>query len=359
MQGNRTGMALAVLATLGVASFAAGCGSQSEGAPQATTTDAGGAPTVTAPTKTTPAAPTTTSTTTATTATTAEPATTPTAAPSTTPTTTTAEPTTTPTAAPTTTPAATPATPTAPATPATPPAAPTATPTAAAASGPVTGTIIPLYTSPSDPSWSAVAAAKAAHPAVPVLAVINPSNGPGGAATPAYSAGIAKLASAGVKVIGYVHTSWGGRPAAELQSEMSQWKSWYPSVSGIFFDEMANQAGKESYYAGLTSYAKSNGFDFTIGNPGSDSSATYVGTEDVILIYENGGVPSLAALGGWHSSYPRTNFGVIPYDVASLDTSFVEAAKTYVAYIYLQSDNLPNPWDSVPPYLADLVAALG
>jgi hypothetical protein len=192
-----------------------------------------------------------------------------------------------------------------------------------------------------------------------VLAVVNPSNGPGGASSPDYAAGIAKLTAAGVKVIGYVHTSWGSRPAAELQAEMGQWKSWYPSVTGIFFDEMASQAGKESYYTGLTGYAKGNGFDFTIGNPGQDTSATYVGTEDVILIYENGGLPSVAALGGWHASYPRTNFGVIPYAVGSLDGSFVQAAKPYVAYIYLQSDSLPNPWDSVPPYLADLVAALG
>jgi hypothetical protein len=227
-----------------------------------------------------------------------------------------------------------------------------------ASSGVVTGTIIPLYTAPTDPSWAAVAAAKAAHPAVPVLAVVNPANGPGAAASADYAAGIARLTAAGVKVIGYVHTSWGNRPAAELQSEMGQWQSWYPGVSGIFFDEMANAPGQESYYSGLTAYAKGRGLGFTIGNPGADSSPTYVGTEDVILIYENSGVPSLAALGGWHTSYNRSNFGVIPYDVGSLDTSFVQSAKPYVAYIYLQSDNLPNPWDSVPPYLSDLVGSL-
>jgi hypothetical protein len=298
------------------------------------------APTASAPTASAPAAPT-------------APAATPTAAPAVTPT---AAPAATPPAAPTTAPAATPTA--APA--ATPTTAPAATPTAApAASGPVTGTIIPLYTSPSDASWSAVAAAKAAHPAVPVLAVVNPSNGPGGAASPDYVAGIAKLTAAGVKVIGYVHTSWGARPAAELQTEMGQWKSWYPGVSGIFFDEMAATAGKESYYAGLTSSAKGSGFDLTIGNPGQDSAATYVGTTDVILIYENSGVPSASALGGWHTSYARTNFGVIPYNVASLDTSFIQSAKPYVGYIYLQSDSLPNPWDSVPSYLGALVGALG
>jgi hypothetical protein len=302
--------------------------------------------------------PTTTSTTAPTT-----PSTTPTT-PSTTPTATpTATPVATPTAAPapTATPTATPvATPTA-----TPPSTPTATPAptpaaapAPAASGAVTGTIIPLYTAPTDPSWAAVAAAKAAHPAVPVLAVVNPANGPGAAASADYTAGIARLTAAGVKVIGYVHTSWGARPAAELQAEMGQWQSWYPGVSGIFFDEMANAAGQESYYASLTSYAKGRGLGFTIGNPGADSSPSYVGTEDVLLIYENSGVPSLAALGGWHASYNRSNFGVIPYAVGSLDASFVQGAKPYVGYIYLQSDNLPNPWDSVPPYLSELVASL-
>jgi hypothetical protein len=248
---------------------------------------------------------------------------------------------------------------------ATPTAAPTAAPAptpaaapAPAAGGAVTGTIIPLYTPPSDPSWAAVAAAKAAHPAVPVLAVINPANGPGAAQSADYAAGIARLTAAGVKVIGYVHTLWGARPAAELQTEMGQWQSWYPGVSGIFFDEMANAAGHEAYYSGLTAYAKGRGLGFTIGNPGADSSPSYVGTEDVILIYESGGLPSVSGLGGWHASYNRNNFGVIPYAVGSLDTSFVQSAKQYVGYIYLQSDNLPNPWDSVPPYLSELVASL-
>jgi hypothetical protein len=42
----------------------------------------------------------------------------------------------------------------------------------------------------------------------------------------------------------------------------------------------------------------------------------------------------------------------------SLDTTFVASAKQRVGYVYLQSDNLPNPWDSVPSYFGDLVSAL-
>jgi len=222
----------------------------------------------------------------------------------------------------------------------------------------VNGTIIPLYTDPSDSSWAAVAAAKQAHPTVPVIAIVNPADGPGAAKDASYVAGITKLVAAGVKVIGYVHTLYGDRPTAQLQAEMDEWHSWYPNVTGIFFDEMANSPGHESYYSALGVYAKSHGGDFTVGNPGTDTAQSYIGTLDVMLIYESDGLPSMSAITGWHSSYARTNFGVIPYKVASMDAAFVAAARPYVGYIYLQSDDLSNPWDSVPAYLGTLVGAL-
>jgi hypothetical protein len=238
--------------------------------------------------------------------------------------------------------------------------APAAAPAPAAASGSAaTGTIIPLYSAPASGTWDAVIAAKQAHPSVPALAVINPANGPGTAALSDYMAGIAKLTAAGVKVIGYVHTSYGARAAADVEADVARWKSLYTGVTGIFFDEMANVAGQESYYQGLSSNARGQGFDFTIGNPGADGAASYVGTVDVILVYENRGVPAAAALAGWHTGYDRHNFGVIPYGVPSLDASFVKSASTDVGYVYVQNDDLPNPWDTVPPYLDALFAALG
>jgi hypothetical protein len=222
----------------------------------------------------------------------------------------------------------------------------------------VNGTIIPLYTDPSDGSWDAVVAAKQAHPTVPVLAVINPANGPGAAAQDSYTSGIAKLTAAGVKVIGYVHTLWGIRPTTDLDGEMTQYRTWYPGVSGIFLDEMATGAGHESYYSTLSGRARALGFDFTIGNPGADTTESYVGSVDVILIYESGGLPPLPAVGGWHAAHDRRNFGVIPYGVGALDTGFVAGARPTVGYIYLENNGLPNPWGGVPGYLSDLVGAL-
>jgi hypothetical protein len=77
----------------------------------------------------------------------------------------------------------------------------------------------------------------------------------------------------------------------------------------------------------------------------------------MMLIYESAGLPSLTALGGWHAKYAPSNFGIIPY-AANLDATFVRSARKSVGYVYVQSDNLPNPWDSLPSYFSDLLGAL-
>jgi hypothetical protein len=54
-------------------------------------------------------------------------------------------------------------------------------------------------------------------------------------------------------------------------------------VQGIFFGEIANITGQESYYSSLTVYPKSNGLSFTVGNPGAPVPSSYVGTMDCII----------------------------------------------------------------------------
>jgi hypothetical protein len=76
-----------------------------------------------------------------------------------------------------------------------------------------------------------------------------------------------------------------------------------------------------------------------------------------MLIYESNGVPSVSQMAGWHAKYPKSNFGVIPY-ATPMNASFVATARQYVGFIYLQNDNLPNPWDSLPSYFPDLLTAL-
>jgi len=225
---------------------------------------------------------------------------------------------------------------------------------------PTTGaaTIVPLYTDPSDSSWNAVIAAKTEHPTVGVIAIVNPADGPGSAASSAYKSGITRLTTAGIKVIGYVATGYASKTAATVEADIDRWKTFYPGqLSGIFFDEQSNKAGDVAHYRELSQYAKAQGLTFTVGNPGTDTAEGYIGALDTMLIYESAGLPSASEMGGWHSKYPPSNFGIIPYAV-NMDATFVHNARQYVQYIYLQSDNLPNPWDSLPSYFASLLAAL-
>ncbi len=228
----------------------------------------------------------------------------------------------------------------------------------AMAATPPTGALVPLYTVPSDKSWAAIAAAKMAHPKVPVYAIVDPASGPGAAVDAGYAAGIGKLQLAGITVLGYVPTGYGARSVATIQADIDRWKSFYPGTQGIFFDEMSNRLGDEMIYKTVSQYAKSKGMTFTVGNPGVDTKPTFVGTTDVIMIYESAGLPATTALSGWHTSYPKSSFGLFAYGVATPNHALIKQARAYVGYIYVNDDVLPNPWDSVPSYLGDILADL-
>jgi len=219
------------------------------------------------------------------------------------------------------------------------------------------GTIVPLYTDPSDSSWNAIITAAVAHPTVHVVAIVNPSDGPGPSKDSGYTSGIAALQAANIEVIGYVATGYGSHSIASMESEIDQWKAFYPTLQGIFFDEQSNSTSDVAHYQTLSQYAKSLGLTHTVGNPGTDVPAAYIGAVDTMLIYESNGVPSISSLAQW-SSYAPSNFGVIPYAVSAMNTTFVQQARQYVEYIYLTNDDLPNPWDSLTSYFSTLLTAL-
>ena len=219
------------------------------------------------------------------------------------------------------------------------------------------GTIVPLYTDPGDASWTAIVSTQLAHPTVHVVAIVNPNSGPGAARSGAFTTGIAKLVAAKIVVIGYVATGYASHSLASMEAAIDQWKAFYPQLEGIFFDEQSDKATDVEYYRTLSQHAKAQGLGYTVGNPGADTAEAFVGALDTMLIYESKGLPSLSSLGGWHTKYPPASFGVIPYGTA-FDASFVAAARKDVGYIYLQSDDLPNPWDTLPASFGDLLGAL-
>ncbi|HSB57648.1 MAG TPA: spherulation-specific family 4 protein, partial [Nitrosopumilaceae archaeon] len=220
-----------------------------------------------------------------------------------------------------------------------------------------TGIMIPLYSYPTSTAWSNVIAAKNAHPSVPIVAIINPNSGPGTSQNQAFVTGIQKLKDAGIIVLGYIPTKYAVRSSASVMHDIDSYKSWY-AVDGVKFDEMTNTVGYETYYSNLSDYAKSIGLAMTVGNPGADVPPSYIGIVDNLTIFENGFLPTLSYLGGWHTNYDKSNFSSESYAIPTLDQTYVSSASQYLGYIYLTDDNLPNPWDTTSSYLNTLAATL-
>jgi hypothetical protein len=231
----------------------------------------------------------------------------------------------------------------------------------------VGGSIIPLYSWPTDvngnvaAAWNAVASEHQKWPAVAVIPIVNNQNGPGPSFDPGWSKGIDVLVNGGCKVAGYVYTQYGKRSLTKVQRDIKNWRTWYPRVTALFLDEMSNRAGKESYYSTLTAYARSNGFDFVIGNPGTSTIPSYLGTVDTLVIYENTAVPT--SFSPWQASYSPNNFATLSYAVpsSSFPASQVTANRSSAAYQYVTDDGAPpdrNPWDNVSTYLDTLLGLL-
>ena len=219
----------------------------------------------------------------------------------------------------------------------------------------INGSIVPLYSYPSDDSWQAIIAAKQAHPSVRVIAIVNPDSGPGAQVDAQFTSGIAALVKTEIVAIGYVSTAYTKRGQPAVKADVDKWRAAYPAVQGIFFDEQSNQAGDEQFYRDVSSYAKAKGFALTVGNPGTGVPDSYLGSVDIMLSYESAGAPPLATLSQYAAH--RSEFAIIPY-AAKFDAGYAKAALDSVAYVYLTSDDLPNPWDTLPSFFGELLGAL-
>jgi hypothetical protein len=210
---------------------------------------------------------------------------------------------------------------------------------------------IPSYFSPG-PLWDQMIRAR---PAVEV-AIINPASGPGAASNPGYVAQVQRSQASGLTILGYVHTSYGARPDAEIKAEIDAYATWY-HVDGIFFDEASTDCARQGYYAGLTAYARqrtsSHRAVHTALNPGTQTNECYLSVADVIVTFEGDATTyqrSYAAP-SWVANYPHSRFWHLVYNVSTAQQmrTIVQLSKERGAgWVYVTPDTLPNPWDTLP-----------
>jgi hypothetical protein len=230
-------------------------------------------------------------------------------------------------------------------------------------------TLIPAYFYPGQ-EWSALNSAAAT---INVTAIMNPNSGVGSSQDANYVAAVSSLRSAGGRSIGYVATGYEARTVAAVTAEIDLYRNWYGGangIRGIFLDEMSNSgsAASTAYYRQIYDYIKAIDSTWTvIGNPGTTTSEAYLNgssgrTVDTLVVFEN----THAAYANytpsaWNINYDRSNFAHMVYaapDAAAMTTDINLAANRTAGYVYVTSDILTNPWDTLPPYWSQEVSQI-
>jgi Spherulation-specific family 4 len=201
------------------------------------------------------------------------------------------------------------------------------------------GIVVPMYMDP-NANWTLLEEAKQAYPSVPVLAIINPSNGSGTSFNSSYATGIKQMQASGIVVLGYVDTVYASVSAASAESQIDDYHLWY-NVDGIFLDDMVSSPGNQSYYSTLSQYTYSLGMNYTMGNPGTNVSSSYIGTVNNLMIYESNGQPSPATIAQYSFDGPATGYSMIETQVLLPSQSYIASIAPFVSYIWATNDS-PN-----------------
>jgi hypothetical protein len=233
-----------------------------------------------------------------------------------------------------------------------------------------TGLLIPLYVYPADIHTNSVynrlIDLKRRYETVPMWVILNPASGPGAQVDANYTKAIDRLQGAGCLVLGYVTTSYGKRPAKDVEADLAAWLKFYPRTQGIFFDEMVYEDSEDAanYQAGLSRLARAAGFWPTVANPGADTPGRYFSVEaaDVIVIHEGSDWPEESRLKGdyfgGYSDYPPFTRAVLVHSLARFDPKPLTMIRKYARWVYITDDpyrpndpQAPNPWDTLSKHL--------
>lgn len=239
------------------------------------------------------------------------------------------------------------------------------------------GVIVPFYLYPNNPYTDPVCLAffdllRRFH-RVPVIVVVNPASGPGTQKDLNWSAFIRIARACGATVLGYVSTGYAAHPEAEVKASIDAWGTLYADtpLDGIFLDEQTFETGPggtgDAYvqlYRRYTDHCHAKGYYPVVSNPGVPQQAAYfkVNTGDIIVTYENSTYPTEASLHGnfvdgfVDFSYRRR--ALLVYGQTAFSAPDLKLLCKYARWIYVTHDVLPNPWDSLPPYLENIFAAL-
>ena len=218
--------------------------------------------------------------------------------------------------------------------------------------------VIPAYSYPSPTTlWDdGLAAADCVQ-----FIVANPADGPGQFADGNYVDVLARVRASGIRVMGYVDTLYGERPASLVKDEIDAWESLY-GVTDAFLDQTASGAGQVAYYRAIGDHIHARPGAVVMFNAGNNVDEHYLQAADILNIFE-GSRSAYATFkpAAWTDDYPRSRFSHLIYDVpdeAGMAAVLHRSVAQRAGYVYITSETLPHPWGALPPYWESEVARI-
>ncbi|MFJ8146373.1 spherulation-specific family 4 protein [Streptomyces sp. NPDC096094] len=212
--------------------------------------------------------------------------------------------------------------------------------------------LIPLYVHPAeDPgSWHRLITAADRTYGV----VINPANGPGRAPDPAFASAAGALRAAGARLLGYVDTDYGTRPAADVVEDARLHREWY-GADGCFLDRVSSAGSELSAYRALVRGLRRRGSTPLVLNPGVHPAPGYARLADLVVTFEGSWSAYVSAFSrpDWTLRHPPERFCHLVYGVPeALAPLAVRTARERGAAVYGPvTGEPPNPWARLTPVL--------
>jgi len=221
---------------------------------------------------------------------------------------------------------------------------------------------VPSYWEPGNSDWARVVAGA---PKVG-FAIINPNSGPGASLDSKYQNQTKVCQQKQIKVVGYVHTSYGRRAQADVTTEIQRYFTWY-NVDGIFLDEVATDCSLINYYLsvhdGILNHKSGS---LVIINPGTATNECFTTVSDIICNYEDTYSKynsSAYNQPSWINKYAANRFWHIVHTTLTMEQmqSVIKLSSARNAgIVYVTSERGDNPYARLPPanyWDAELTAA--
>jgi hypothetical protein len=184
--------------------------------------------------------------------------------------------------------------------------------------------------------------------------VLNPANGPGEAPDPAFTAAAGALRAAGARLLGYVDTDYGTRPAADVVGDARRHREWY-AADGCFLDRVSAARSELPAHKALVRVLRRQGTTCVVLNPGVHPAPGYARLADLVVTFEGHWSTYVSAFSrpDWTRRHPPERFCHLVYGVPeALAPLAVRTARERGAAVSGPvPGEPPNPWARLTPVL--------